>query len=318
MKSLVLTFVALLCSYFCFGDNTTRTRYIEKYKDVAVRQMIETGIPASITMAQACLESGDGNSTLAREANNHFGIKCHNTWEGKSFLKDAETKNECFRMYDSAEESFADHSDFLRYSARYAFLFSLDRKDYKGWAYGLKNAGYATDPQYPDKLIRIIEENGLAVLDLLKDTVEMMLPPTPEKANESTMLKPEEGSKLYKISIYREVFQQNGVAYIIANGRDTYRFIAQEYNLFYRELLSFNDLARDEGLSAGTRVYLERKKRSSARYIPKHVVEEGDTMYSISQKYAIQLKCLYQYNCLSKGEEPPVGSVLLLQKPDKK
>ena len=299
------------------AERLTRAQYIEAYKGIAIEQMIEKGIPASITLAQACLESADGNSTLAVEANNHFGIKCHAHWKGETIAHDAESGKECFRKYGDAKESFSDHSDFLRYSDRYSFLFEIDRTDYKGWAYGLKKAGYATDPAYPAKLIKIIEENDLGRFDVLEDSVEVEVPPTPIQAAASVEIRPGSTARLYKIAIYREVFEQNGVPYIIATNKDSYGFLAGEYNLFKGELLRFNDLDRDEPLQAGTRVYLEKKKRSSARHLDKHVVEEGETMYGLSQRYAIQLKYLYQYNNMRRGEEPAPGTVLLLRKSEK-
>lgn len=134
--------------------------YVERFKDIAIEEMLKTGIPASITLAQGMLESASGNSTLAREANNHFGIKCHSGWTGKTILKDDDAAGECFRYYNSAEESYRDHSEFLKRS-HYAFLFDLDRDDYKGWAKGLKKAGYATNPRYPELLISLVERYGL-------------------------------------------------------------------------------------------------------------------------------------------------------------
>ena len=159
MKRVLIAFaLALLC--LCgagAGDTTPQQRYVEKYAPVAVREMLRSGVPASITLAQGMLESGNGESKLATQGKNHFGIKCHKGWTGKSMKVDDDARGECFRVYDSVEESYRDHSDFLRYRDRYKFLFDLDRTDYKGWAYGLKKAGYATDPSYAAKLIRYIE-----------------------------------------------------------------------------------------------------------------------------------------------------------------
>ncbi len=138
--------------------------YIERFKAIAVDEMNRSGIPASITLAQGMLESANGNSSLAREANNHFGIKCHAGWQGKTVTKDDDEAGECFRFYNSAEESYRDHTEFLK-RQRYAFLFELDRNDYKGWARGLKQAGYATNPRYPELLIGLIERYGLERFD---------------------------------------------------------------------------------------------------------------------------------------------------------
>ena len=159
-KHIILTLFALICING-FAQNLTRLQYINKYKDEAIRQMHKHKIPASITLAQACLESNDGNSTLARKANNHFGIKCHNGWKGKGFKHDDDQKGECFRRYKNAEDSFVDHSYFLISGSRYNSLFDLKITDYKAWAHGLKAAGYATNPKYAQLLIDIIEEYKL-------------------------------------------------------------------------------------------------------------------------------------------------------------
>lgn len=311
----LISVTALIAAALCLEAQSVRTsrgEYIAKFKETAIRQMIETGIPASITLAQGCLESGDGNSRLAKEGNNHFGIKCHG-WEGATIYEDDDAKGECFRKYADAAESYQDHGDFLRYRSRYASLFDLDRTDYKGWAYGLKAAGYATAPDYAQRLIKIIEDNNLAQYDLLPEKVAEEIPPTPTQSSASFVLKPSSGSPLFKISLDREVREQNGVAFIVANGRDTFRSLARDYNLFRRELLNFNDLKHDCDISAGTIVYLEKKKKESARFLDKHVVEEGETMYGLSQKYAVQLKYLYKYNNLEPGQEPMPGDIISLR-----
>jgi len=306
-------YVALIC-LICISatQRITRQEYIDLYKNLAIKHMIETGIPASITLAQACLESSDGNSRLAREANNHFGIKCHG-WEGESISHDDDAKGECFRKYDSSEQSFQDHSDFLRYRSRYSSLFDLKTTDYKGWAYGLQAAGYATSPTYAQGLIKIIEDFNLSQYDILTKEEIAEIPPTPALASASFSLKPKTGTILYRISLDREIREVNGVPYIVANGSDTYKSLAKEYNLFRRELLSFNDLKHDGFIPSGAVVYLEKKKKESAKHLDKHVVEEGETMYSLSQHYAIQLKYLYKYNNMTPGTEPQSGQIILLR-----
>lgn len=169
-KYVFVSFLCILFSNAVYSQRITRVQYIGMYKDIAVRQMNLYGIPASIIMAQACLESNNGNSELARNANNHFGIKGHNGWNGRVYLHDDETKNEKFRAYKTAEESFKDHSEFLKSGKRYAFLFSYDKTDYVSWAHGLKQAGYATNPKYAQLLIKVIEDNGLHRLDLVRGT----------------------------------------------------------------------------------------------------------------------------------------------------
>ena len=161
--SLFILAAALLLSVS--AADTPQQQYIERWAATAVREMYRSGVPASITLAQGILESRSGLSALAAEGNNHFGIKCHKDWKGKTMRVDDDRRSECFRVYSTAEESFRDHSDFLRYWDRYKFLFDFDTKDYESWAYGLKKAGYATDPAYPQKLIQIIEENNLSRFD---------------------------------------------------------------------------------------------------------------------------------------------------------
>ena len=165
--------------------DTPQQRYIDRWAATAVREMYRSGVPASITLAQGILESRSGLSALAAEGNNHFGIKCHKDWKGKTMRVDDDRKGECFRVYDTAEESFRDHSDFLRYWDRYKFLFDFDTKDYESWAYGLKKAGYATDPSYPEKLIKIIEENGLSKYDSMTQAQASRAYSSPSKATPS-------------------------------------------------------------------------------------------------------------------------------------
>ena len=316
MKRILLLGTALLlCAVTAWGQRMTRAQYIEKYADIAVREMKATGIPASITLAQGCLESGNGNSTLATKANNHFGIKCHNNWKGKTVRHDDETRNECFRSYGSADESFRDHSDFLRYRDRYAFLFDLEPTDYKGWAYGLQKAGYATAKTYAASLIQIIEENELWRYDQLDAKARKALPPTPMEAEKSTLFKPLPGHKLYTVSLSREIRTTNGVPWIRAREGDTYAGLAKEYSLFTRELLRFNDLSRKAPLHEGEIVYLEAKKRESAPNLDKHVVEEGETLRELAQRYGVKMKKLCQYNNLRAGSPLEPGAILLLHKP---
>ena len=314
-RSLILLTVLLACAVPALAEKLTRSQYIEKYAETAVREMKASGIPASITLAQGCLESGNGNSTLATKANNHFGIKCHKNWKGKTIRHDDDAKGECFRSYRNADESFRDHSDFLRYSDRYATLFNLELTDYKGWAYGLQKAGYATAKTYAESLIRIIEENELYRYDRLDRKAREELPPTPMEAEFSTAFKPYPGHKLYTASLGREIRTTNGVAWITARDGDTYAALAKEFNLFRSEILRFNERSRNAVLQPGEVVYVEAKKRESARNLDKHVVEEGETMRDLAQRYAVKMKKLYQYNSMKPGTEPEPGTILNLRKP---
>ena len=289
-----------------------RTDYILKYKDAAISQMQSSGIPASITLAQACLESGFGTSRLAREGNNHFGIKCHD-YKGRKMYVDDDVKDDCFRVYDRVEDSFQDHSDFLRFRSRYAFLFDLDPTDYKGWAYGLKAAGYATDPQYAVRLIDLIERYGLQQYDTVVSPDE--LPVTPVVAKQPEQVELKESSPLYKISLQREILKRNNVMFVVANGYESFYSIAREFNLFRWEVLRFNDERKDRLLQDGEVVYIEAKKKQADKYLDKHVVEEGESMRIISQQYAVKEKYLYKYNPgIPKGSDPVPGSIINFRK----
>ncbi len=296
-----ISFLLLFISIQLSAQRITRQEYIDTYKDAAIEAMRTHGIPASITLAQGCLESGDGNSDLATKANNHFGIKCHKDWKGPTYYKhDDEVGKSCFRKYKNPGQSFKDHSDFLRYRDRYAFLFDLEITDYKAWCHGLKKAGYATAPDYAQKLIRIIEDYQLYRFDReVSDKAAKKkdyLPPSPTKLQEIMVLKPSKASSLYRHSFNRTIYIKNNVPYILASNLDTYESIAQEYGLFTGELLRYNDLKKGAEPLPGTVVYLQAKKNKAQRHIEIHIVTEGDTYYDIAQKYGVKLKKLLKYN----------------------
>jgi len=313
MKRVLIAFaLALLC--LCgagAGDTTPQQRYVEKYAPMAVREMLRSGVPASITLAQGMLESGNGESKLATKGKNHFGIKCHKGWTGKSMKVDDDARGECFRVYDSVEESYRDHSDFLRYRDRYKFLFDLDRTDYKGWAYGLKKAGYATDPSYAAKLIRYIEDNNLSRFDVLKEVEveEVPLPPHRIEAPVLTMSDEE-----FHFPLTRELYSVNGVPFVYSLEGETYKSIAKHYHLFHREILRFNDLKRDVPLAPGTVVYLAHKKNHSPKGLDKYIVEEdGEDFHAICQRFALKEKAVLKMNGLSKAPSLREGDELKLR-----
>ncbi|MCF0178268.1 MAG: glucosaminidase domain-containing protein [Bacteroidales bacterium] len=309
-KDILVAFL-IICPLFSANAQIKPEEYIEQYAPTAVSEMLSSGIPASITMAQACLESSFGTSYLSTEGNNHFGIKCHN-WSGASIYKNDDGIRDCFRKYDSPISSFRDHSDFLRYGDRYASLFDLAADDYKGWAYGLSKAGYATDPKYAVRLIELIERYNLQRFDQMVDATA--LPPSPTIIEHPEKAVVAKGTPLYKIALEREILSINGVRYIVANGYETYSELAREYGLFKKELLRFNDLKNEMPIPAGTIIYLEAKKKKAAKLLDRHVMEKGETLYSISQRYAIKLKYLYKYNDIPAGTEPIPGSIINLKK----
>lgn len=297
------------------GDDSGKSPqsiYIERYSSLAVEEMYRSGVPASITLAQGLLESRSGLSELAVEANNHFGIKCHN-WNGEKMYYDDDRKGECFRKYSSVEESFRDHSDFLRYRDRYKFLFDLEPADYEGWAHGLKKAGYATDSHYPQKLIRLIEEYELYRYDL-SDTKKRHRPESPSELERARLVE-NDRSEVFHFSLSRQIYSMNGVPFVYSSEGDTYSSIAAANGLFLREILKFNDLDETGYLYPGTVVYLQKKRKEAAAGIEKHIVDAtGETMRDIAQRYAIRLDRLCRMNGRSEGYMPKEGEVMILRK----
>lgn len=276
----------------------SREEYIQKYKDIAIREMLEFNIPASIKLAQGILESGDGNSPLAKYAKNHFGIKCHKEWDGPTFIQDDDEKNECFRKYSDVEESYRDHSLFLKGRKWYAELFDLKITDYKGWAYGLKKAGYATHPKYAELLIEIIEKNELYLFDKLDE-----LPKSLHAKSSISSKKPER--KNYEFST------KNNIRYIVAQKGDTYYKIAHRYEMGLWQIYKYNDLEKSDICKEGELIYLQPKRRKGD--VATHTITKGETMRSISQMHGIKLKRLYKLNNLPFDYQPKIGDVLKLK-----
>lgn len=304
-----MVFLILLscCSEMVHADNLSRKQYINKYKKLAIAEMNRVGIPASITLAQGLLESASGNSTLARRGNNHFGIKCHD-WRGKSIRMDDDRKNECFRKYHTVMESFRDHSDFLRNRSRYSFLFKLSIKDYRGWAHGLKRAGYATDSRYAHRLIKIIEEEKLYLFDKKGRKSEYVEPQSENRALADV-------DKAYEIDPFGARLEiVNGIHYIVVKKGDTFYSIERNLGVSRRKLLRYNELQRGYVLQVGQVLFLHSKKSKASRGNTYHRVKEGDTMYSISQIYGVRISKLYKYNLMRKGDKPIVGDRIYLRK----
>ena len=277
--------------------NSAYEDYINRYKDIAIEQMMKHHIPASITLAQGLLESGAGKSLLTVSSNNHFGIKCHNEWTGRRFYKDDDIKDDCFRVYDNARESFEDHSKFLL-RPRYQSLFSLKTTDYKGWARGLKACGYATNPQYADKLIGLIELYGLYEYDYAKKYDKFIA--THSGANTSGHY------------ANHRIYYRNKNYYLVANGGETFKSLAEEVGVSYRKLAKYNERDKKDILSQGDIIYME-KKRSKAEKMYKnqpHVVRANESLYDIAQLYGIRLKYLYKKNGLPLDYVPRPGDRL--------
>ena len=313
MKLLVAVASVILMA---LASPTPQEKYIQQYSSVAVSEMQRTGVPASITLAQGMLESRYGQSPLASEANNHFGIKCHNDWKGEEYHQDDDSSDECFRVYKSADESFRDHSDFLRYRDRYKFLFDYPVTDYKSWAEGLKRAGYATDPQYPAKLIRLIEEYSLYEYDVIPASVGADEPAVPEAP--LSIEKPKELSvrfaEEYRFSLSRKVYEENGVPFVYSLSGESYESIASSNNLFLREILRFNDLSATEALEPGTMVYLRAKKSKAPRGLDKYIVEEdGESLRAICQRFGLKMSSVMKMNKLDKNSVLRQGDTVKLR-----
>ena len=298
---------------------SAQEKYIEKYSAVAVEEMLRSGVPASITLAQGLLESGAGLSKLASEGNNHFGIKCHKGWTGPSMRADDDKRNECFRKYASAAESFRDHSDFLRYRDRYKFLFDLDLTDYEGWAYGLKQAGYATDPKYAGKLIKYIQDYKLYEYDVISTEEAAAVPEAPHKIEEPVAV-PADGSvnapvqEEFHFALSRQLYSVNGVPFVYAMEGESYKSIAKYYHLFKWELLRYNDVKKDATLLPGTIVYLQAKKKHTPAGLDQYIVEEdGEDFHAICQRFAVQEKAIMKLNGYSAPVQLQEGDQIKLR-----
>ncbi|MBL4656496.1 MAG: glucosaminidase domain-containing protein [Flavobacteriales bacterium] len=274
--------------------------YIEKYKSEAIKEMLMNGVPASITLSQGMLESANGNGPLAIYANNHFGIKCHRGWDGLTFIQDDDTKDECFRRYTNVLDSYHDHSKFLSGRGRYASLFDLKVTDYKGWARGLKKAGYATNPRYPQLLIILIERHKLYEYDKVKEMPALM--PEPEEMASKPVL------------AGRKVLLHNRVKYIIVKDGDTYFEIASNLDMMLWQIYKYNDLKKQDKLRIGQVIYLQPKRGKAKRGYDYHIAKRGETLYAISQKYAVKIKSLYRLNRMVEGSQPDPGQRISLRK----
>ena len=307
MKRLTVYLACMWCVIqFVFSQNRNNhyENYIEMYKDLAITEMEKHHIPASITLAQGLLESSAGRSKLSRYFNNHFGIKCGRTWEGKKTYHNDDRPNECFREYDHPRQSFEDHSLFLMKNGRYAFLFQLDMKDYKGWAHGLKKAGYATNPRYGNILVSLIERYELYRFDQeYAKSIDV----------DSKIIQRQKGKKQSEgvSSGLHQAYIANGLVYIVVNNGDSWESISNELGISIRKLQKYNDLYKGYSLKEGDVLYLKQKNKKGPKGTFSHILREGESMYSVSQKYGIRLKNLYKLNRMSEDSPAPkVGEVL--------
>ncbi len=300
-----------------FSQKMTPEQYVATYKDMAMLEMRRTGVPASITLAQGILESESGNSDLVKRSNNHFGIKCKSTWRGESVTHDDDELGECFRSYKNWEDSYKDHSDFLRNSSRYASLFSLDPLDYKSWASGLRKAGYATNPRYPDMLINSIEKYNLQQYSLnaldktyvinspkeISEEPEIVSSPMETTVQENSIVSTSiEPNSITKINGSRALFALKGTSLLA---------IATNHKINLSRLLSFNDLEEDGLLQKDQFIFLEKKQKEGEKLFV--IVTDGESLYDISQNNGIQLKSLCELNHLANDAEISAGTKLYLK-----
>ncbi|MBK8520877.1 MAG: LysM peptidoglycan-binding domain-containing protein [Chitinophagaceae bacterium] len=301
MNKIIITILFFLASVTLAAQRISVEEYIAQFKDIAISEMKRSGVPASITLAQGILETENGNSELVKKSNNHFGIKCKSTWTGESVTHDDDANGECFRAYTSANESYKDHSDFLKANKRYSALFNLDPADYAGWARGLKKAGYATNPRYPDLLIKYIEQYdlqqySLIALDRLPGS-DMVItndnkgPAPVEVVNDNPIpgndisAAENDLAKITSVNTIKCIFAKRGTSLLV---------IANKHNISLSKLMEFNDMAEEGLLTKDQLIYLEKKAKSGEQEY--YILQQGETLYDAAQKNAVQLKYLMEYN----------------------
>ena len=331
-KKIAVLLVFVISLFFKFSQaqpTDAILAYISRYKDLAVAEMQRTGIPAAITLAQGIHETEAGTSDLVKRSNNHFGIKCKDNWAGESVSHDDDARGECFRKYAAPEESYRDHSDFLKTRSNYASLFNLDPMDYEAWANGLKKAGYATNPKYAQILIKLIrdyhlQDYTLIAMGKMKDEVDLVKNNQSPKENETRNVMAvneneknlEENNPImaavkvaenypsgeFKINETRVLFVKRGTSYLT---------IAQQYEIPLAKLFEFNDINQQEITASDQLVFIQRKRKTGDHEF--HIVQPGENINTIAQAEAIRLESLLEYNNLGANMQPAVGETLYLR-----
>lgn len=334
----IVLLLLVVAGLFAFSQNTQKKKetldYIERYKDIAMEEMQKDKIPASITLAQGILESGNGQSKLAKQGNNHFGIKCHSDWKGKRMHQDDDAPNECFRVYENAEDSYRDHSKFLKNGTRYKSLFELSITDYKGWAKGLKKAGYATLPTYATVLINLIETYDLQQYDQMvvsgkfkrKSSKTADKPAKPAKPVKPAKTKKSKGNaksyavpdlsthKAIEVTAGHHFIKENfGVEFIVTKENDNLSSLAKELKIYEYQLVKYNNLGSKRTFSEGEILYIQPKRRRAPSGYNVHVVKYGETLEDISNMYAVRLDRLYKMNGFDKTYLISVGEEIKLR-----
>lgn len=348
MKKILLLSLVSVCAMSAMAQTTREyyTAYIEKYYKQAQAEQKKHGIPASITLAQGLLESGAGRSELATKANNHFGVKCAGGWTGETFLKDDDQKDDCFRKYKHATQSYEDHSQFLL-KPRYESLFKLQQTDYKGWAHGLKRCGYATDPGYAAKLIKLIEDYNLMQYDVEGKTAQKTTTASAatstqtktatnktgdkkksvvvqedwdsdeaEEVVERSFKQRKSGKSMAAVDLVAEhkVRSNNGSRYVVARQGDTFESLAHEFNIYEKTLRRFNDIVNPRyELQEGDKVYLYAKRRKAKRQYAVYRVRRDENIWQIAQDKGMRLKTIYRLNGITEGQNVTINQELKLR-----
>jgi LysM repeat protein len=316
-RFLILLLFSFITASSFSQEQTAVRQYINTYKDIAISEMIRTGVPASIKLAQGILETEAGRSTLVIRSNNHFGIKCKSAWTGDHVFHDDDARGECFRKYNKSEDSYRDHSDFLKNSQRYAALFQLDPMDFEGWARGLKKAGYATNPKYPQLLIKLIYEYNLQdytliALGKLKDEGAWLAKNNQPVDEIKIITAPSQELAPVQIQYPSGVFRINDTRVIFIKKGTSFLSIARNQEIPLAKLFEFNDMKQCEEVEKDMLLYLQRKRKTGANEF--HIVLQGETLFSISQVEAIRIESLLEYNLLKSDMQPAVGEKLFLHK----
>lgn len=345
MKKFLAVITVITIALGSHAQTSAIANYVNTYKELAINEMIRTGVPASITLAQGIVETEAGQSDLVKQSNNHFGIKCKTEWTGGKVYHDDDEKQECFRSYASAEDSYRDHSDFLKNRPNYAFLFKLDPTDYQGWAKGLKKAGYATSNVYAQMLSKIIVDNNLQQYTLLAlerqrngnsnqpVLVRNNTPAPAAKPDNEPVVRDNDAELEQKAAVASGnttaapavvaqtavkaptypsgVFTINNTRVIFAGEGTSLFAVANYYNLAYQKLLDFNELGQTDILASGQLIFLERKPKKGEKDF--HLVENAETIELIAQREGVRLENLLAYNRMNKGMQPATGEKVYLR-----
>jgi LysM repeat protein len=312
MRKLVFVTTLILSASFLKAQDISVEEYVQTYSSIAIAEMKRSGIPASVTLAQGILETEHGNSELVKKSNNHFGIKCKSTWTGESVRHTDDAPNECFRKYPNAADSYKDHSDYLKTSPRYASLFQLEPSDYKGWAYGLKRAGYATNPRYPQIVISNIEKYNLQQYDTVTAFVQSDNIVAKNVGDESVVKNATLVSDNTEIkNALKANVKFNKLKALYASKGTSLLAIATAANIDLAKLLDYNDLNIDGLLKEDQVIYLEKKNKQGNRDFSTSL--QNETLFDVAQNNGIQLKSLMLLNNMNENEVLKKGTKIKLR-----